>query len=94
MGTIASVNFYDINDKLEIPTLDWGLGMSHKDIRCGFCPGGADRIRRMMEIIKYRQLDVEKLITHKFHGWDELPKAFELMDKKSPDLIKPIVYLD
>jgi threonine dehydrogenase-like Zn-dependent dehydrogenase len=94
MGTIASVNFYDIKDKLEIPTLAWGLGMSHKDIHCGFCPGGAERIRRMMEIIKYDRFDPEKLITHKFHGWDEVPKAFELMDKKAPDLIKPIVYLD
>jgi len=94
MGTISSVNFYDISDHLEIPTLAWGLGMSHKDIRCGFCPGGGERIRRMMEILKYNRFNIEKLITHKFHGWDELPKAFHLMDKKAPDLIKPIVYLD
>ncbi|MCL2174072.1 zinc-binding dehydrogenase [Candidatus Saccharibacteria bacterium] len=94
MGTIASVNFYDISDHLEIPTLAWGFGMSHKDIRCGFCPGGAERVRRMMEILKYERLDIEKLITHKFHGWNELPKAFSLMDKKAPDLIKPIIYLD
>ncbi len=94
MGTISSVNFYDITDKLEIPTLAWGLGMSHKDIHCGFCPGGAERIRRMMELIKHGRIDTTKLITHKFHGWDELPKAFELMDKKAPDLIKPIIYLD
>jgi threonine dehydrogenase-like Zn-dependent dehydrogenase len=94
MGTIASVNFYDISDHLEIPTLAWGLGMSHKDIHCGFCPGGGERIKRMLDLIKHGRIDTEKLITHKFHGWDELPKAFELMDKKAPDLIKPIVYLD
>ena len=93
-GIIANVNFFDINDQLEIPTLPWGLGMSHKDIRGGFCPGGAARIIRMMEMIKYGRIDPTKMITHRFHGWDELPKAFELMDKKSPHLIKPIVYLD
>ena len=93
-GIIANVNFFDINDQLEIPTLSWGLGMSHKDIRGGFCPGGAARIIRMMEMIKYGRIDPTKLITHRFHGWNELPKAFELMDKKSPHLIKPIVYLD
>jgi threonine dehydrogenase-like Zn-dependent dehydrogenase len=93
-GTVGSVNFFDYRDKLEINALYWGLGMSHKDIRCGFCPGGSERIRRMMEILKYGRFDAEKLITHKFNGFDELPAAFELMDKKAPDLIKPIVYLD
>jgi threonine dehydrogenase-like Zn-dependent dehydrogenase len=94
MGTIGSVNFYDINDKLAIPTLAWGLGMSHKDIRCGFCPGGAERIRRMLELIRFGRIDPTKLITHKFHGFDKIPEAFELMDKKAPDLIKPVVYID
>lgn len=93
-GVIASVNFYDINDKLAIPTLAWGLGMSHKDIRCGFCPGGAERIRRMLELISNGRIDPTKLITHEFYGFDKLPEAFELMDKKAPDLIKPIVYID
>lgn len=94
MGIIASVNFYDINDKLSIPTLAWGLGMSHKDIRCGFCPGGGERIRRMLELISNGRIDPTKLITHKFYGFDQIPAAFDLMDKKSPDLIKPIVYID
>lgn len=93
-GTISSVNFYDVKDRLEIPTVAWGFGMSHKDIHCGFCPGGAERTIRMMEMIKHSRIDPTKLITHRFHGWEELPKAFELMDKKSPYLIKPVVYLD
>ena len=93
-GNIGSINFYDITAKLEIPTLLWGLGMSHKDIRCGFCPGGGERIRRMLELIRYERVDPTRLITHKFYGWDALPEAFELMDTKAPDLIKPIVYLD
>lgn len=93
-GNISSVNFYDINDKLSIPTLAWGLGMSHKDIRCGFCPGGAERIRRMLELIIYGRVDPAKLVTHRFYGLDQIPDAFKLMDKKAPDLIKPVVYLD
>ena len=93
-GIIASVNFFDINDKLSIPTLAWGLGMSHKDIRCGFCPGGAERIRRMLELISNGRVDPAKLVTHRFYGFDKIPEAFKLMDKKAPDLIKPVVYLD
>ncbi|MCL2280440.1 zinc-binding dehydrogenase [Candidatus Saccharibacteria bacterium] len=93
-GVIASVNFYDINDKLAIPSLAWGLGMSHKDIRGGFCPGGAERIRRMLELIANDRIDPSKLVTHRFYGFDQIPEAFKLMDKKAPDLIKPVVYLD
>ena len=93
-GNIATVNFYDINAELNLPTLAWGLGMSHKDIRCGFCPGGAERIREMLEMIRFDRIDPTKIITHKFYGFDSIPEAFELMDTKTPDLIKPIVYLD
>ena len=93
-GNIASVNFYDIGDNLAIPALAWGLGMSHKDIRCGFCPGGGERIRRMLELIIHGRVDPVKLVTHRFYGFDNIPAAFDLMDKKAPDLIKPVVYLD
>ena len=92
-GVIANVNYFDINDKLSIPTMAWGLGMSHKDIRSGFCPGGAERIRRMLELIIHERVDPTKLITHHFYGFEKIPEAFELMDKKPPDLIKPVVHI-
>ena len=94
MGTIASVNFYDAADTLAFPALSWGLGMANKDIRSGFCPGGSARIKKMMEVIRYRGFDSAKIISHSFHGFDSMETAFKLMDEKAPDLIKPIVYLD
>jgi threonine dehydrogenase-like Zn-dependent dehydrogenase len=68
--------------------------MSHKDIRCGFCPGGGERIRRMLELIVHNRIDPSKLVTHRFYGFDSIPEAFKLMDKKAPDLIKPVIYLN
>lgn len=94
MGTIANVNFFDAAHTLSMPAYAWGLGMSNKDIRGGFCPGGALRMQKLMEMIKHGRLDPTKLITHKFHGFDKIEEAFDLMDKKAPDLIKPIVYID
>lgn len=94
MGIISNVNFFDAKDVFNIPAYTWGLGMGNKDIRGGFCPGGAQRIRRMMDVIKYAPLDTTKMITHKFNGFDKMEEAFHLMDKKAPDLIKPIVYID
>jgi threonine dehydrogenase-like Zn-dependent dehydrogenase len=94
MGNVASVNYYDVADSLNFPSLAWGLGMANKDIRSGFCPGGALRINKLMEVIKYRGFDSSKIISHTFHGLSALEDAFRLMDEKTPDLIKPIVYID
>ncbi|MDR1264670.1 MAG: zinc-binding dehydrogenase [Propionibacteriaceae bacterium] len=93
-GVIANVNFLDINDHIAIAPLDWGLGMSDKDIRGSFCPGGGKRIQRLIHMIEYHRIDPTKLITHRFHGFDQIPAAFQLMEDKSPDLIKPVVYID
>ncbi|MBP1758389.1 MAG: NAD(P)-dependent alcohol dehydrogenase [Firmicutes bacterium] len=94
MGTIANINFFDLKDTLSMPAWHWGLGMSNKDIRCGFCPGGAVRIQRLMELIRHGRVDPGKLITHRFHGFDQIDEAFHLMDRKDPDLIKPVIYID
>ena len=94
MGIVANVNFFDATDVLSFNATSWGLGMSSIDIRCGFCPGGAVRVQRMMELIRYGRIDLTKLITHRFYGFDQMEDALFLMDKKSPDLIKPVVFID
>jgi threonine dehydrogenase-like Zn-dependent dehydrogenase len=91
-GFIANINFFDVKDILSFPAMTWGLGMADKTIRGGFCPGGAERLNALMRVIKYRNFDAERIISHRFHGFDAMEEAFHLMDKKAPDLIKPIVY--
>ena len=91
MGIIANVNFFDVSETLSMPAYSWGLGMANKDIRGGFCPGGAQRSRKMMEVVKHAPFDTTKLITHEFEGFDKIEDAFLLMDSKIPELIKPIV---
>ena len=94
MGTVVSINFYDVTDTLSMPAMSWGLGMSNVDIRCGFCPGGAVRVERMMELIRHGRIDTTKLITHRFHGFDQIEDALLLMDRKDADLIKPVVFVN
>ncbi|MDR2453079.1 MAG: zinc-binding dehydrogenase [Bifidobacteriaceae bacterium] len=93
-GVISNVNFFDINDKIAIAPLDWGLGMADKDIRGSFCPGGGKRVQRLINMIEYKRIDPTKIISHRFHGMDAIEEAFHLMDSKAPNLIKPVVYLD
>ncbi len=94
MGTVANVNFFDLHDTFSLPALSWNLGMSNKDIRSGFCPGGALRMQKLMALVQAGRLDPTKLITHRFHGFEQIETAFALMAQKPADLIKPVVFLD
>jgi threonine dehydrogenase-like Zn-dependent dehydrogenase len=93
-GNISNVNFFDIKDVFNVPALEWGLGMSDVTIKCGFCPGGAYRIEKMLNLVKYGRVDPSKLINYEFHGFDKIEDAFKLMDEKPRDLIKPAVFID
>lgn len=92
-GIVSSVNYYDATDVFTIPSYLWGLGIANIDIRGGFCPGGARRIEKLLEVVKNGRVDTTKLITHTFHGFDKIEEAFHLMDKKPADLIKPVVFI-
>lgn len=93
-GHISNVNFFDVKDVLSMPAYSWGLGMADKTIRGGFCPGGARRIGKMLEMVKYGRVDTTKLITHRFQGFEKMEEAFYMMDEKPRDLIKPVVFID
>ena len=93
-GVVSNMNFFDGTDVFTIPAWNWGLGMANKDIRGGFCPGGALRIEKMLNMIQYNRFDPAKLITHKFNGFDKIEDAFLLMDEKPADLIKPAVFIE
>lgn len=66
---------------------------AHKKVTGGLCPGGRRRLERLMDIVKVGRLQPEKLITHKFNGFDAIEDAFNLMASKSPDIVKPIIYI-
>lgn len=92
-GVISNVNFYDVTDSFQVPAYLWGLGMSDVSIRGGFCPGGAYRIQKMLNLIKAGRIAPEKMLNYKFEGFDKIEEAFKLMDEKPADLIKPVVHI-
>lgn len=85
---------FDISDTLVMPAYSWGLGMAKKTIRGGFCPRGALRIRKMLNMVTNNRVDTTKLITHRFSGFEKVEDAFKIMDKKPSDLIKPVVFVE
>ncbi|WP_251860205.1 NAD(P)-dependent alcohol dehydrogenase [Clostridium sp. Marseille-Q2269] len=93
-GTISNINYHGTGETLPIPRVEWGCGMAHKSIRGGLCPGGRLRMQMLADLVKYNRVDLSKLVTHVFEGYDNIEKALLLMKDKPKDLIKPVVLLN
>lgn len=93
-GIIANVNYLGAGEFVQIPRDAWGCGMAHKQLRGGLMPGGRLRAERLAQLILAARVDPSLLITHRFHGFSKIEDALMLMKDKTPDLIKPVVYLD
>ena len=92
-GVISNINFLDPSDAYNIPAMLWGLGMSNVSLRCGFCPGGARRIERLIRLIQNDRIHPGKLLNVKYEGFEKIEDAFKIMDEKPKELIKPYVII-
>ena len=93
-GKIGNVNYLGSGDYINIPRVEWGVGMGHKDIRGGLMPGGRLRMEKLSSLVTAGRLDLHPECTHVFHGWEHLEEALVLMRDKPADLIKPVVVID
>ena len=93
-GHISNINFVDVTDTYTIPSALVYMGMGDVNIRGGFCPGGADRMRRLLSLIQAGRIHPEKVFNYRYEGFDKIPEAFDVMDKKPRDLIKPLVKIN
>lgn len=89
-GTISVIGYFGDGDYVNIPRLDWGVGMSDKTIRTGLCPGGKERMQRLMRLIQTKRVDPTLMTTHTFK-FGEVDKAFNLMKTKEDNIIKPLI---
>jgi isopropanol dehydrogenase (NADP+) len=89
-GTISNVGYHGTGDYVRIPRLDWGVGMSDKTIRTGLCPGGRERMSRLLRFLAAGRVDPTPLTTHTFN-FSEIEKAFRMMDRKEDGIIKPLI---
>ncbi|MGC2288826.1 MAG: NAD(P)-dependent alcohol dehydrogenase [Thermoplasmata archaeon] len=89
-GTISNVGYHGEGDYVRIPRIDWGVGMSDKTIRTGLCPGGRERMTRLLRLLASGRIDPTPLTTHRF-PFADIEKAFGMMDRKEDGIIKPFV---
>lgn len=89
-GTIANVGYHGQGEFLHVPRVEWGVGMSEKNIVNGLCPGGKLRMERLLRVLENGRLDPTLLTTHTFQ-FDQLDVAFDMMDKKLDGIVKPLI---
>lgn len=90
-GRISNIGYHgEVQAPLQIPLLEFGLGMSDKSIRTGLCPGGSERMTRLMRLIRTGKVDPTPMTTHRF-GFDQIERAFQMMITKEDGIIKPLI---
>lgn len=89
-GTISNIGYHGKGDFVRIPRMEWGVGMADKTINTGLCPGGKERMERLVRLIETNRVDPTLLTTHTFK-FDDLDKAFHLMETKEQDVIKTLI---
>lgn len=89
-GTISNVGYHGEGEFVRIPRLDWGVGMADKTIRTGLCPGGRERMGRLLRFLESGRVDPTPMTTHEF-PFSDIERAFRTMDRKEDGIIKPLI---
>jgi threonine dehydrogenase-like Zn-dependent dehydrogenase len=89
-GVIANIGYHGEGEYVHIPREAWGVGMAEKTIKTGLCPGGRLRLERLLRILEGKRVDPTLMTTHTF-PFDQLDRAFEIMDKKLDGVIKHLI---
>ncbi|HEX7124551.1 MAG TPA: NAD(P)-dependent alcohol dehydrogenase [Thermodesulfobacteriota bacterium] len=89
-GTVSNIGYHGHGDVIGLPRLDWGVGMGDKTIRTGLCPGGRERMSRLMRLVETGRVDPTLMTTHRF-TFDEIETAFRMMATKEGGMIKPLI---
>lgn len=89
-GTISIGGWFIHGDTIVIPRAEYGNGISNKTIIGSFVPGGRLVLERVLRMIETGRIDPSKLTSHVF-DFKDAEKAFDLMYKKTDNVIKPVI---
>jgi threonine dehydrogenase-like Zn-dependent dehydrogenase len=84
-GTLSSLGVY--SGKLQVPYDAFAAGIGDYRITTTLCPGGKERMRRLMEVVKGRRVDFTPLLTHTF-SLDEIKEGYRVFGERIDGALK------
>lgn len=84
-GTLSSLGVY--SQDLRIPLDAFAAGLGDYRIVSTLCPGGKERMRRLMEVVASGCVDVSPLVTHRFK-LDDIEAAYDLFANQRDGVMK------
>jgi threonine dehydrogenase-like Zn-dependent dehydrogenase len=84
-GTLSSLGVY--SGKLQIPYEAFAAGIGDYRLVTTLCPGGKERMRRLMEVVRHGRVDLTPLLTHTF-PLEKIADAYELFGARADGVLK------
>lgn len=84
-GTLSSLGVY--SGDLTIPLGPFGAGLADLSIVTTLCPGGKERMTRLMDVIASARTDLRPLVTHRFK-LDDIVAAYDLFSHQRDGVLK------
>lgn len=84
-GTLSSLGVY--SSDLVIPLDAFAAGLGDHRILTTLCPGGKERMRRLMETVAAGRVDAARLVTHRFR-LEEIEAAYDLFAHQRDGVLK------
>ncbi|WP_200943569.1 NAD(P)-dependent alcohol dehydrogenase [Brevundimonas sp. Root1423] len=84
-GTLSSLGVY--SQDLSIPAAPFAAGLGDYRIITTLCPGGHERMRRLMSVIASGRVSLEAMVTHRYR-LDDIEAAYELFAHQRDGVLK------
>jgi len=84
-GTLSSLGVY--SGKLQVPYDAFAAGLGDYKIVTTLCPGGKERMRRLMSMVQTKRFDPTPLLTHSFK-LDQIVEAYDLFGSRKDGVLK------
>ncbi len=84
-GVLSSLGVYSGKLLLPLDAIAAGLG-DHKIVTT-LCPGGKERMRRLMNVVAAGRVDLKPLVTHRFK-LDQIEQAYDLFANQRDGVLK------